>query len=326
MIPTIEEEGVHIVAIYKELYELLSETTKKTLEDDMVCLSCSKNFTIDGCSCGSGINHPLLEYFHERNFGSSGTFWGLYVVDFENLKTISKKIDKDILRNKQSSPSLFRREFVGSSGDVQNWIDSTFPDNNLVVKEISIPCSPPPKPKQKKLFEIFESCFRGSETKLHGYLKWFSYTYLSKGESFYFQESITSFGIAFEVKYSLPGNRLIKQYKGGKGSVVPNSWSLEWDWSSCILKIADVYFGGNRVIVECGATDSMSLVAPIQAKISKRVIWLPYPQGMDKYENLQDFDEILPAYLIHTKQPKHLRWCIWGQSKNSFAAYRPVSG
>ena len=285
----------------------MSETTKKMLEDEMVCLSCSKSFTIEGCSCGSDINHPLLEYFHERFFGSNGTFWGLYVVGSEDLKIISGQIDKDILRYKESSPSLIRREYMASSGDVKNWINSSFPENNLVVKDISITCTPPPKPKQKKLLEIFESCFRDSETKLHGYLKWFSYNYLSKGESFYFQESITSFGIAFEVKYSLPGNRLIKQYKGGKGSVVPNSWSLEWDWSSCIQKIADVYFGGDRVIVECGATNPMSLVVPIQAKVSKRVIWLPYPQGINKYDDLIDFYATLPAYLIHTKQPRHLR-------------------
>ena len=307
MIPAIEEDGFHIVAIYKELYELLSEITKKMLEHNLECLSCSKNFTVESCTCGLDINHPLLEYFHERNFGSSGTFLGLYVVDSENLKIISSQIDKDILRYKESSPSLLRREYMASRCDVQNWIDSTFPENNLIVKDITIPCRPPPKPTQKKLLEIFKSCFRDNETKLHGYLKWFSYYYLSKGESFYFQESIASFGIAFEAKYSLPGNRLIKQYKGGKGSVVPNSWLLNWDWSSCIKKIADVYFGGDRVIVECGATDSMSLVAPIQAKVSKRVIWLPYPQGMDKYEELPDFDEALPAYLIHTMQPKHLR-------------------
>lgn len=209
MIPTIEEDGFHIVAMYKELYELLSEETKRILENDMECLSCSKNFKAGSCTCGSDINHPLLEYFHERNFGSGGTFWGLYIVDSENLKIISSQIDKDIFRYKESSPSLLRREYTASSCDVKNWIDSTFPENNLVVKDITIPCAPPPKSRQKKLLEIYKSCFRDSETKLHGYLKWFSYNYLSKGESFYFQESITSFGIAFEAKYSLPGNRLI---------------------------------------------------------------------------------------------------------------------
>lgn len=231
----------------------------------------------------------------------------MYVVDDENLKIISDAIYKDILRYKESSPSLLRHEYMAISSDVQSWIDSTFPENNLIVKDISIPCATPPNSQQKILSEIFKSCFRDSETTLHGYLKWCSYSYLSKGESFYFQKSVTSFGIAFEVKYSLPGNRLIKRYGGGKGSIVPNSWSLEWDWGSRVQKIADVYFGGDRVIVECGATDSMSLVVPIQAKVSKRVIWLPYPKGINKDENLQNFDETLPAYLIHTKQPRQLR-------------------
>jgi hypothetical protein len=78
-------------------------------------------------------------------------------------------------------------------------------------------------------------------------------------------------------------------------------------WSDRIRKIADIYSGPDDLIVECGLTDSQSLVAPIKAKVVKRVIWLQYPKGIDKNELLSDFDFECQAYLIHTKQPSHLR-------------------
>src|SRR5690606_33433625 len=139
-------------------------------------------------------------------------------------------VEEDIKRLREISPSLYRHEYLENVDAVQNWIDSTYPENNLIVKHISIPCTPPPNQKKKNLNEVYGACFRASETKMHGYLKWFSYCYLSKGCASYFHES---YGISFEVKYFLPGNRLIKEYKGGKGRVIPKSWSPEWSFSSC---------------------------------------------------------------------------------------------
>ncbi|MES9897663.1 MAG: hypothetical protein ABW148_01415 [Sedimenticola sp.] len=296
-----------MVAIYEEALDLLSSNTKNLLKDNLDCMSYVNHF--GSMKCNYTLKQdPLLAYFHQRNYGAKGTFVGLYFVDNDAWVLIEKSINKDKLAKLNKNQQLTRYESMENINDVKNLIDSTFPNNGLIVKPLSISATEPPNiKKEKKLFQIFEECFRGSESKLHGYFKWFSYCHLSKMDPSCFNEPLWSSGIGFEVKYSLPGNRLLRLYTKGRGSIVRPEHDHQWDWTSCIQKIADVYSAADRVIVECGATNSMSLVAPIKAKVARRVIWIPYPIDFNENTEICDFNFKCNAYIIHARQPVQLR-------------------
>ncbi|MCG7869727.1 MAG: hypothetical protein JAY74_25580 [Candidatus Thiodiazotropha taylori] len=310
MLPSLSKNGYRIIPIYEELYELSSSYTQFLFSELLDCLSCSKSFTPNGCLCGDSRHDPYLKMLYEENYCKKGTFWGLYIVEEGLWSELLESFEEDIKNYKSNCCYLRRYKNKENVEDVQNWIDSAYPGNNLVVKNLSIPSSSPPRKSEQHLHSIYQSCFRESDTKLHGYLKWFSYCYLTNRDSNYFDPNVGPVGYktGFEVYYSLPGNRVIKQYLGGTGSIVSKKHVIHWHWNSCIQKIADVYSGANKgLIVECGSTDSLSLVAPIKARIAKRVIWFPYPDELDKNDDIENFDTTYPAYLIHNKQPAHLR-------------------
>lgn len=300
-----DDNGQIMVALYDDLMRALSDRTIDLMRENLTCGSCGDRFQNGPCACGEIEGDSFLHHFHTQNFGSGGNLWGMFRSGGDQWKQVNDSILRDRQKFLSLDPRLARIGHMDGYESVQNWIDSTHEDNGLIVKPIIIPNRPEPKKAQKKLFKIYSDCFRESESQLHAQLKWLAYSYLHKNDPYFYFEPLHFGGTGFEVSYALPGARFLKDYDGGKGSVVPPTWQDRWDWSAWIPKIADVYSYSEKCFVECGFTNAQSLVAPILAKIVKKVVWIPYPQNVSTDRCLAD-DEV-PAYVIHRTQPKHLR-------------------
>lgn len=243
---------------------------------------------------------PALEYLHAYVFNDTSGFIGAYACRSADWREIERLLKTDKAQIRTARSYLKRLERLDTVAEVQQWIDSEYPRQKLVVEAISIPCAS--KEVKQEYHELYRRCFRDSESETHGYLKWAAINWVTDNDLRRTQLPVTLVGADIEVTYVIPGNPVTKEwYAKGPHFVIPKG--MDGRLPRGIAKIVDVYSAPKATFIECGETDALSLVAPLGSGLAKRAVWLPY-LGVSQAGSLGCAPiGMLPAYSIR-KAPK----------------------
>lgn len=296
------EDGKCRVSLYESVVALISEDTQQELIRSLRCQACGERLYIPirRCNCGGAAPDSVLEYLHARLFDDTSGFIGTYVCQAENWPIIQRKLKKDRANLGTILSYLKRLDKLDTVDKVQHWINVEYPKQQLIVDTISIPCVS--EVTSPEYADLYKRCFRDSECKTHGYLKWVAINWVTGNDLRYTQMPVTSIGADIEVTYVISGNPVTKKWsEKGPHFIIPKEY--RGGLPRGIAKIADVYRAIENTFIECGETDAMSLVAPIVTGLAKRVVWLPY-LGLSRDDPLAITPgKLLPAYSIR-KAPK----------------------
>lgn len=167
---------------------------------------------------------------------------------------------------------------------VKIWLKKNEFNFKIDIRSLKIKPITEPSQRAKKLNAIFKASFQISQTRHHGYLKWFGWNKIVKDSDFpRFKEDVF-----YERQVYIPSvNSTLK------GRVLPKGHQFTNLMGSFIQ--ADV--ASNRLIIECGVTTRRNLLLPVKSEAVQTVIWIPFPYK-DLNSDWPDFEKEIDAYSI----------------------------
>ncbi|VGO11834.1 hypothetical protein PDESU_00381 [Pontiella desulfatans] len=179
---------------------------------------------------------------------------------------------------------------------VKQWIETACPQFPVNIKEINIDPVPPPRANHKVYSEIFRDAFDKSESRQHGFLKWFALMRFLSVVIPQQRKSMYQEFWNYETEIVIPprtGDR-----RSPKGSILPKEY--KGVAYGRIIR-ADVVADGHSI--ECGVTRAENLIDPIACKVVEKTIWIPFV-GVDQNTDWSDFESKIPAYQFSRAKQK----------------------
>ena len=221
--------------LYKSVFSALSIQAKAILVGAAKCSACKKSLLLSGrgCTCRKKREEWISRYVYEYEFGNEADALnlGTYLIRSTVFDACKAQIKKDRRRRWSSKretigagrvEQLESRYKLNATAAVKAWLVD-HADVVISIKKVPVKCIPPPLKHQKKLVEVFRSCFEGKTSKQHGYLKWFIWNRLIQSvnkEEFRHEALRTiirdNYGYFFERDVYIPSRGLARNLVEGK--------------------------------------------------------------------------------------------------------------
>lgn len=179
---------------------------------------------------------------------------------------------------------------------VKSWIETARPQFPVHISEIDIAPVPPPKTSQKIYSQVFSDAFENSDSKQHGFLKWFALMRFLVDVIPQQRKSMYQEFWRYEAKIVIPPR--YGEAKSAKGGILPKG-----NISSVHGRVIRADVVANGFSIECGVTRAENLIDPIACEAVKKTIWIPFV-GIDQNEDWSDFESKIPAYQISRAKQK----------------------